>query len=83
LQGSGSSRELKIAAIGPDVRRLPDRANQLHRDPAVSFGSEMNMVGLQHAGLPHDKPLEVVFPNGPRIAFLCDTSRKNAGVNDL
>ncbi len=46
LLRSGPSRELKIAAMGQDIRRLPDGPSQLHRDPAVSLGSEMNMVGL-------------------------------------
>jgi hypothetical protein len=39
-------RSILFAAMGLDIRGLPDRPSQLHRDPAVSLGSEMNMVGL-------------------------------------
>jgi hypothetical protein len=37
---------IAIGAMSPDIRRLPDGPDQLHRDSAVSLGGEVNMVSL-------------------------------------
>jgi hypothetical protein len=41
--------------MGLDIRFLSDGASQLHGDPAVALGGEVNMVSLQHTGLPHHR----------------------------
>ena len=45
----------RIAIRATGISPLPYGPGQLHCEPVVSLGREMNMVGLQHAWLMHNR----------------------------